>query len=182
MLTGLNIIGDLTNTLVNMLTGLSVTLDSPANLSGTSGSYQRINLYLYQVQEDPFAKKQLWDSQSDREDRFPPLALDLHYLLTPYASDALSAHHVLGDAMRMFHERPVLRGAELPDSLRFSVDKVSIILNSLKLEELTRIWNSLQTAYRLSVAYEVKVVLLESYRTKSVARVAQITREYNNID
>lgn len=181
MLTGLNVIGDVTSTLVDLLTGLDVTLESPANLQGTSGSFQRINLYLYQVLEDPFRKKQLWDSLSSTSQHFPPLALDLHYLLTPYASDTLSAHQVLGDAMRIFHETAVLRGAQLPDSLRLSVESVSIILNPLKLEELTRIWNALQTAYRLSVAYEVKAVLLESQRTREVSRVIESRKEFGKI-
>jgi hypothetical protein len=182
MLTGLNVIGDLTNTLVELLSGLDVTLDSPANLTGSSGSFQRINLYLYQVLEDPFAKQQVWDTLSPDVQRFPPLALDLHYLLTPYASDTLSAHRVLGEAMRIFHETAVLRGPQLPDSLRLSINKVSIILNPLKLEELTRIWNSLQTAYRLSIAYEVKVVMLESHAVRDITRISTSIKEYHYVD
>jgi len=182
VLPGLNVIGDCTNALVTLLTGLDVTLDSPASLSASTGSYQRVNLYLYQVLEDAFAKKQLWDTQSAHTQRFPPLALNLHYLLTPYASDTLSAHRVLGESMRIFHEKAILKGNQLPDSLRFSVNSVSIVLNPLKLEELTRIWNSLQTAYRLSITYEVKVVLLESFTTRAVSRTTEVYKEYKPID
>lgn len=40
----------------------------------------------------------------------PPLALDLHYLLTAYGenNDDIDAHRVLGVAMRLVHEHSVL--------------------------------------------------------------------------
>jgi hypothetical protein len=169
----INVIGDVTQTLSDLLTELDVTLDSPASLQGPANddSFARLNLYLYQVLEDEFSKNRPWPTRNSGELSYPPLALDLFYLLTPYASDALSAHQVLSHAMKVLHENSIIRGDQLAESLRLTVDQLSIVLCPMQLEELTRIWNSLQTPYRLSVVYEVRVVLLESDIERDAARV-----------
>lgn len=172
MLGDLNIIGDVTDSLVDLLVDFDVTLDSPANLTtGGEGQFARVNLFLYQVVENAFAKNQNKLTQNNGEQRYPPLALNLLYLLTPYASDPLSAQRVLSHAMRVFYDHSIIRSAELAESLRLTVAQLAIVLVPLPLEDLTRIWNSLQTPYRLSVSYEVRVVLIESEIVTAPARV-----------
>jgi hypothetical protein len=172
MLGDLNIIGDVTDSLVNLLSDFDVTLDSPANLqTGGNEQFARVNLYLYQVLEDPFAKNQNQITQNAGDLRYPPLALDLFYLLTPYASDPISAHRVLSHAMRTVYDHSIIKGVDLAESLRLTVSQVAIVLVPLQLEDLTRIWNALQTPYRLSVSYEVRVVLIESESVSTPVRV-----------
>ena len=171
-------IGDVTETLVALLTGLDVTLDSPAALQTGTETYSKVNLYLYQVVENPYSKNQEWVTRDDGRQEYPPLALNLYYLLTPYASDPLSAHRVLSHAMQTLYDRTILQGPELAEPLRLTVDHLALNLVSLKLEELTRIWNALQTPYRLSVAYEVRIVLLRSTRERDVERVMSRTNVY----
>lgn len=169
------VIADVTDMLTHLLNELSVTLDSPAELklTGTGNEWGKINLYLYQVLENPYAKNQPWVTSdiSPSEQNYPPLAVDLFYLLTPYASDTRSAHSVLGHAMRVFHDHSIIEKPRLPAPLRLIVEQLSITLCPLKLEELTRIWNALQAAYRLSVAYQVKILLIDSENSKTVSRV-----------
>ena len=170
----LNTIGDVTQTLVNLLQGLDVTLDSPASLpkASTGGeSFKKLNLYLYQVTENEFAKNRPRPTGVDGAQEYPPLALNLHYLLTPYASDAISAHQILTHAMHSLYVNPILAEDSLSESLRLSVAQLTINLCQTSLEELTRIWNALQTPYRLSVSYEVRVVLIESMLSTQPSRV-----------
>lgn len=169
----INIIGDVTQTLSDLLVDLDVTLDSPASLQGPANddSFARVNLYLYQVLENEFSKNQPWLTRPTGELNYPPLALDLFYLLTPYASDTLSAHQVLSHAMKVLYENSIVRGSQLAESLRLSVEQLAIVLCPMQLEELTRIWNSLQTPYRLSVVYEVRIVLVESDIEREASRV-----------
>ena len=168
-----NIVGDVTNTLKVLLTvaGLDVTLDSPASLTG-SGDFKKVNLFLYQVLENPFAKNQPWESLTDIDQRYPSLALNLYYMLTPYASDALSAHQVLGHAMGLLHDHSIVSGAELAAQLSTVVDQLAIVLTPTTLEDLTRIWNALQSPYRLSVCYEVRIALIQSEIHREVTRVS----------
>ena len=48
----------------------------------------------------------------------------------------------------------------------------------LQHEELTRVWSALQSAYQLSVAYEVRVVLIESERVVTPSRVLTKVERY----
>ena len=165
-----SVISDVTDTLSALLKDLEVTLDSPAELKG-SGTFEKLNLYLYQVLEHPFTKNQPAIARDDRTLQYPPLTLSLYYLMTPYASDPASAHKVLGHAMRIFYENAIVKDGQLSDGLRLATDRLAIVLLSTKLEELTRIWNAMQTPYRLSVCYEVRVVPLESARLQQTERV-----------
>ena len=110
-------------------------------------------------------------TQPNGRQEYPPLALNLYYLLTPYASDPTSAHQVLSFAMQRLHDNANISGAQLQGSLRLSIEQLSIVLCPLALEELTRVWNALQTPYRLSVAYEVRIVLIRSETERTPARV-----------
>src|SRR6478609_5997090 len=97
-----NVIAEVTQTLTDLLSGLTVTLDSPADLKSDNGEFQKINLFLYQVQEHGFTKNQPPYSVDAGTQQMPPLTLRLYYLLTPYASDPASAHKVLEHAMQIF--------------------------------------------------------------------------------
>ncbi|MBN1181700.1 MAG: DUF4255 domain-containing protein [Bacteroidales bacterium] len=174
-----NIIGDVTDTLVNLLSELDVTLDSPAELKGNS-EYKKINLYLYQVLENAYSKNQPWLTDVSGKKQYPPLALNLYFLLTPYASDTKSAHEVLSYAMRIFYENSIMKGDTLAGSLRLVVEQLRLIFCPMELEELTRIWNALQSTYRLSVCYEVSIVLIESEIVEDVNRVMKKTNIYSS--
>jgi hypothetical protein len=169
-----NIIGDVTQLLQSLLSGLDVTLDSPATLpTGGEADFKKLNLFLYQVLENPFAKNQLWGSRSASEQQYPSLALNLFYMLTPYAKDTISAHQVLSHALGILHDHSIVTGADLQGSLSTSVEQLAIVLCPMTLEELTRIWNALQSPYRLSVCYEVRIALIDSETRQTVTRVSE---------
>jgi uncharacterized protein DUF4255 len=176
-----SIVADVTETLTNLLSELDVTWDSPADLKNETGTYEKLNLYLYQVVEHAFTKNQPPYAVDDGTQQYPPLTLRLYYLLTPYASDPLSAHKVLGHAMRVFYDNAIVDESKLTDQLRVVTDKLAIVLLSPKLEDLTRIWNALQTPYRLSVCYEVRVVPIESSRAEKTVRTKGRMQTYTPV-
>ena len=51
----------------------------------------------------------------------------------------------------------------------------------MELEDLTRIWNSLQTPYRLSVVYEVRIALINSEQQREPNRVERKIDVYEQI-
>jgi hypothetical protein len=137
-----------------------------------------INLFLYRVEESPFAKNRDWpeDRSNSTGSKRPPLTLTLHYLLTAYAKksngavqDDITAHQILGNAMTILHEYPVLNDIHDSDfdasldtqfapELRQSFEKIKITLATISMEEFSKIWTGLSKAYRLSVAYDVSLV------------------------
>jgi len=136
-----------------------------------------VNLYLYRVMESAFTKNQPWpgDKKTPASD-IPALGLELHYLLTPFApapdpSAAIGddAHTMLGAAMLAFHQYPVLNDVHikgfdadtvLPPGILNSFEQIKIRLAITSIEELSKIWATINQPYRLSVAYEVSLVEL----------------------
>jgi hypothetical protein len=133
----------------------------------------QVNLFLYQTAVDGAWRNQdlpgLGQVTSTGPGR-PPLPLTLHYLLTAFGSgnnDGVRAHQVLGRAMSILHDHALLGPQEIADALPTSdlgqqVERVRITLHPANLDELSKMWTAFQSEYRLSVAYEASVVLIES--------------------
>ena len=117
----------------------------------------------------------------------PPLALDLHYLLIAFGAEQLHAEILLGYAMQLLHETPVLTRDAIRKSLAGptqvppgqgsvpaallnlytsdladQVEMIKITQQILSLDELSNLWTSFQTQYRLCAAYQASVVLIQS--------------------
>ena len=114
----------------------------------------------------------------------PPLALNLHYLISAYGAADLHAEILLGYAMQLLHENPVITreairvalqpspdvGPTLPLALRAlavsglqdQVEQLRITPEYLNSEEISKFWTATQSHYRPSAAYEVSVVLIQA--------------------
>lgn len=142
-----------------------------------------VNLYLYQVVPNPtFRNVDLPTRRSDGSlSQRPQIALDLNYLLTFFGDESqLEPHRLLGSVISALHSTPMLTrdtitrvidaavaadpAHYLADSdLAEQVESIRFSPLSLTLEELSQLWSSFfQTAYTLSIAYQVSVVLLEA--------------------
>src|SRR3954463_4549328 len=75
----------------------------------------------------------------------PPLAIDLHFLLTAWADNSLAEQTVLTWAMREIQMHPMLDNSALsPEAEWGPADMVQLIPAELTAEELFRIWDLLQ--------------------------------------
>ena len=101
------------------------------------------------------------------------LALDLHYLLTPWAANAEHQQMILGRAMQVLEETPVLSGPliyvpALPSPAyddepgTSTLDSVQLTLEEISTEALMRTFDSLPCDYRLSVPYVARVVRIDT--------------------
>jgi hypothetical protein len=171
MMSSSTAIGMVSESLQNLLEGewsidleVGVTLLSPDDV----GTGSRINLFLYKIQENATLKNMDWQVRRDDPSRLvpPPLALNLFYLMTPYApKDSLTgnvpAHEILGEAMRVFNEHPIIPDEYLVDGLQDAREQVKIMLKPLDLDELSQVWKTFSQPFRLSVLYEISVVQLD---------------------
>lgn len=102
--------------------------------------------------------------------RHVPLPLRLHYLITPMMRGATgdpapeTDQQILGLILRTFHDRPLIAGAELAGSLAGTDSEIAVRLESADLEEIARIWDTLDEPYRTSLCYEVSLVEVASAR------------------
>jgi uncharacterized protein DUF4255 len=98
----------------------------------------------------------------DGYDVHVPLSLDLHYLLTVWASNALAEHSILAWAMRQLQLRPVLDFSTLsPEAGWDLAETVQLVPTDLTTDEIMRLWDALKPGYRLSVAYVARVVRID---------------------
>lgn len=148
-----------------------VTLKPLDSARGVGGG-QQLNLFLYQTQINPnWSNAEMPRVVKGGAQGLPPLALNLHYLITAYGDNEGESHEVLGRAMRILHDYPVVPpdwisaavNGKLPDSdLHQQPERLHITPLHLNVDEISKLWSGFSTNYRLSVAYEVSVVLIES--------------------
>lgn len=174
------VIGDVTQTLEALLTDRQVPLEqfdislrSPVDEEVQQGMKPRVNLFLFRVVEDTFSRDQEWVPVGTELLRYPPLILDLYYLLTSLAENKLDEQRVLGEAMRILHDFSTLQGSLLRGGLRDSGEELSIARWHLELEDLSRIWSAMTKPYRLTVGYQVRTVLIDSSLEREVRRVLE---------
>src|SRR5262249_13060098 len=91
-----------------------------------------------------------------------PLPVHLYYLVTPLVPDADDRQTLIGRVLQILNDHTILRGADLQNSLAGADDEFRVTLETLTLEELTRVWFSLSEPYDLSVSYELQVVRIDS--------------------
>ncbi len=174
---------------------LKAHLDSTVNVTllqpTETLSNNSVNLYLYRVAESAQLKNTDWRGDRTRPPlSVPALALELYYLLTPFANPPdpgaatlPQAHTLLGETMRVFHEHPVLNDVHSPafdfdtlagiGDLRDAFDKVIVRLQPTSTEELSKIWMMFNQPYRLSVVYQVSLVQIAP-TTQPPARPAPV--------
>ena len=179
------VIGDVTRTLDRLLIGeqnptnlFDVSLRLPAEERIEEGMRPRINLYVFLIEENPTAKNREWEAVGTDALKKPPLALNLYYVMTPFAETLLDEHRVLGEAMRVFYDHALVDGGRLQGALPQVVEELKIDLCAFDLEDLTRIWNAFNQPYRLSVCYMVRIVHLESTVERQVTRALGKVQEY----
>lgn len=141
----------------------------------------QINLFLHQVSHNSGWRNQdLPSMSSDGRSRLknPPLALDLHYLLTAYGSDDCEAEGLLGYAVLLLHQSPVLTRNDitqalthLPSNVLFDqlhlagladqIEMIKITPSPLGREEMAWLWTALKADYRPTFPFQVSVVLID---------------------
>jgi Pvc16 N-terminal domain len=148
-------------------------------------SANRLSLWLYQITENEFVKNQPLlraERNGDRGVRataqFLPLALNLFYLVTPFATvgapDPPADQILLGKTMQVLYDNAVILLRD-PTPQETVMEELRVIFCRLTLEELTRIWEALQEPYRLSVCYQVRVTRIDSQRRLDQTRVVERT-------
>lgn len=135
-----------------------------------------LNLFLYRITESAGLKNQdLPGMAGPLSLGRPPLSLELHYLITAAGldpNDDRGAHRVLGDAMLTLHDHPIIAKDDplLDPALQNAAELITVTMEQLDTEELSKIWTAATAPVRLCTGYKVTVVQLESMRPRRVAK------------
>lgn len=161
----------------NPLGLFEVSLVSPAD-EIIDDTKPKINLYLFRIEENPFARNQDWQPVGSDMLRKIPLSLNLFYVLTPYARKQDDGHRVLGEAMRILYDNAIIEPILLQEPLKNTSDALRLDLCSYNLEDLTRIWNAFNKPYQLSVCYQVRIIFIDSGIERNITRVVEKANEF----
>jgi len=165
----------------------AITAQPPDRVTTGATENNQLNLFLYQVTANSGWRNVGLPSRDRTGERIAnaPLALDLHYLLSAYGAQDLNAEVLLGFAMQVLHESPVLTreqlrtalgapapvdGTLLPGpfgslsavDLADQVEQIKVTPVYLGSEDLAKLWTAMQARYRPSMAYLVSVILIQS--------------------
>jgi len=152
----------------------------------TSGADEKaqLNVYLYHITPHIGMRADAALPSPGQNGR-RPLSLELHYLLTAYGSQDYQTEILLGHALQLLHESPVLERERIRSSLNAlshtrdrrvipapqaslaqspladQVDKITITPEFLSTEEISKLWSALQAKYRPSATYKVSAVFID---------------------
>jgi hypothetical protein len=161
-----------------------------ARFASPTATENQVNLFLHQVTYNAaWRNVQLPSLDADGKTLLtcPPLALDLHYLLTVYGTADWQAEGLLGYALMMFHQNPVISRSDISFALNHlastnnlsaalatcgladQVEMIKITPATLGREEMAWLWTALKADYRPTFPFQVSVVLLQPQRNTSLA-------------
>ena len=159
----------------------NIVLSNPAQPVGANVTRQ-LSLWLYQVLANEYLRNDApvrkRDQNDDTAQFYPPLAINLLYLLTPSTGSDLGDQQVLGRALQVFHDQSILtlQSAQLPSHS----EELHVSLAPRTIEELAKVWEAMQQPYRLSVCYEVRVARIDSLRKQQGGRVGDRSSQLTN--
>ena len=141
-----------------------------------------ISLFLYRIAANT-SRRNLPPTTGPDGRRFrPPIPVDLYYIATAWAPTAVRQQRLLGWAIRMFEDVPVLPTGLLnnygPEPEIFKQgETVEIILDSLTLQDLNNFWGVSKSSLQLSVGYVARMLHIQS--SMPMTEYAEVqTREF----
>jgi hypothetical protein len=177
---------DQTDVIPSDSTENSIVLGSPGEIEDRENV--RLSLFLYQVTENVHLKNQEMQQITSSRLRYPPLTLDLFYMLTSHSGTqnqqnrterTREEHRRLGRAMQILHDNSILA---LEGSDADSMEELRITLNPMSLDDMTKIWTTFQgRSYRPSACYLVTPVKIDSERDNGVRRVVSKETDYDRM-
>jgi Pvc16 N-terminal domain len=150
----------------------------------TSGSEERAQLNVFLYHMTPHTAVHAALVRDGDATTAPALSLDLHYLITAYGSHDYQAEILLEHALQIISARQLLmperiRGllgaangkgrrvdSQAPASMFSTVldgelRAIKVVQQFPSVDEMLKLWSSLQARYRPSLAYKLSAVLLE---------------------
>lgn len=159
-----------------------ITATSPDLIKTGPGEQPQLNLFMYYASLNPALRNLGLPSTSAQNGKLsnPPLALNLHYLVSAYGGNQFDPEILLGWAMQVFHETPVVPRATIQDALTGllahptpetqliagstfanQMEQMRITPEALTTEEIYRLWTAFQTSYRPTTSYQISVVVIQ---------------------
>jgi hypothetical protein len=145
-----------------------VTLNSPQEMREDL-KQEGLSVWLYRIVRDETRLNIPDERLPGNLVRHPPLPLRVHYLMTPVTFNGHGGggpdveQQILGRVMQALHTHAVLRGVDLDGTeLEGTGAEIHARLETLVLDELSRVWEALEGSFQLAVSYELSIVNIDA--------------------
>lgn len=159
-----------------------VTATSPDLIKTGADESPQVNLFMYYISLNPALRNLDLPSSNGQGGRVgnPPLALNLHYLVCAYGGNQFDPEILLGWAMKVLHDTPVVPPATIQNALNAlssqssaeakliagstlaaQIEHLRITPETLTTEEIYRLWAAFSAPYRPSTALQAAVVVIQ---------------------
>ena len=140
----------------------------------------QLTLYLYQVEEDTQGVPSGYYQVSQNVQRIRPARFNLRFLVTAHSKapaqlKEADQYRIIGAAIQVLKDHPVLDAQYLSGSLAQENARVSVVLEKTPLDQLLKIWNNTSNTYKLSFTVLLTGVEIDSKRERTVSRVTDVT-------
>jgi hypothetical protein len=137
------------------------TSDFEPNAVATSIGSPALSIFFYRVDFNK-TMRAAWSAIGSQEGR-GRLAVDLHFLITPWADNSEFELRIIGKAMQCLETTPILSGPMLHPSAAWSANEsIQVVMEEITTEAVMRTFDSLPTDYRLSVPYLARIARIDS--------------------
>lgn len=161
---------------------VTVTALPPDRITTGADERSQINLFLYRVTpHTAWRGARISIGELPHDTTGPSLAFDLHYLITAYGERDFQAEILLGCAMQLLMETPVLTremirnavSAGAVGAMREALEvstlagqdmDITLTPEFLTTEEASKLWSALQAKYRPSAAYKISAIVVAAER------------------
>ena len=132
----------------------------------------RLSLYLYHIGVNGEMRNRRLLSREHHSDELllPPLPLELRYIATPM-DDEENNQLIIGRLLQFIYDHATLDtidGEPVENSLS-GTPRLRITPDLMNVEQLSQLWNAFSQPFRLSIAFQVDVVAVDSARAPVVA-------------
>lgn len=146
---------------------IDIRFDQPTRDWSTKLAKPTINLFLYDVRENPTLRKHQWEEAGNGQPgdhlhhrKRSSFRLDCYYMLTTWGADSKDEHRLLARCMRTLFRFPVLEKKHLEGSLEsLDYEIQARLANHDRLTNPAEIWSALENNMRPSIPYIVTLAL-----------------------
>jgi hypothetical protein len=145
---------------------VDVEFDQPKREWSGRVSRPTINLFLHDIRENQKLRQTqpMWELEQNPNGtvtkRRKPVRMDLHYIITAWATEPEDEHRLLSRTLMALFRHPELPDDLLPDSLQHQSAPISIMVAQYdELKNPTDVWNVLDNEMRPAIACTVTLAV-----------------------
>lgn len=108
----------------------------------------------------------------------PPVHFDLSLLFTAYGAGYENNIRNLQEVMSFFQKQAAFRATDFPALATDGIERLTMEMMTLGLEQLQQLWSMLGGKYQPSVLYKMRMLTIDSVQANPVAPITQIQAHF----